>query len=124
VLTIVFAILGGYATYFLASLPKMGAIRASALSTLFCYAVLFVSYGNEYAELFSAVFFGGSFVGMSTQQRLSWKGIGIASCIFGWLSAMLLPLIEGIGGALGICAFLSVVIVYVSYNLLRLLTVR
>ena len=123
-LTIAFAILGGYATYFLAYLPKMGAIRASALSTLLCYAVLFVCFKSHFAELMSAIFYGGSFVGMSTQQRLSWKGIGIASCIFGWLSAMLLPLIEGIGGALGICAFLSVVIVYVSFNLLRLLTVR
>lgn len=118
-LTIVFALLGGYATYSLAYLPKMGAIRASALSTLLCYAVLFVCCGNEYAELMSAVFFGGSFVGMSTQQRLSWKGIGIASCIFGWLSAMLLPLIEGIGGALGVCAFLSVVVVYAIYSLFR-----
>ena len=106
------SLLGGGATFGLSRLPYSNAIRASSVSTLCFYGVLLCITNAETAQSLSAWFFGGSFVGMSDRSRLLWWEVLIASGIFGVLGALLLPLLEGVDGALGVCAFVSVVIVY------------
>ncbi len=111
---IILALLGGVSTYLLSQVPTMGTIRASSISTIICFLVLHGFLGIDSANQYSAIFFGGSFVGMSSPTKLSLAAVVVASGVFGVVSAFLLPLLAGLGGALGICAFLSVVLVYGS----------
>ncbi|MCB4435909.1 hypothetical protein LHL20_06575 [Alteromonas sp. McT4-15] len=117
--TIVIAVVGGLSTFALSLVPFIGAIRASTLATLVAYTVFWVVFDSSTANAFGALFFGGSFVGMSSSAKLSWLGVTLAASVFGVLSAAILPLLNGMGGALGVCAFLSVVIVYLSGRLYR-----
>lgn len=119
-LVLLFAILGGVITYKVSTLPWISAIQASSISTLICYLLMFFILGTETANTYTSVFFGGSFVGMTSSRRLSIKGVTLAACIFGVTSTLLLPFLEGIGGALGVCAFISVSAVH----LLKLAAIR
>ena len=123
-LVLLFAILGGVITYKLSILPHMNAIRASSMSTLTCYILVFCIAGVELANSYTSIFFGGSFVGMTSSHRLSSKGVVAAACLFGVISALLLPMLEGIGGALGVCAFISVSAVHLMNILVKRLTAR
>lgn len=108
---VIVSLFGGGVTFGLSHYLQCDTIRASSISTLCFYAVLLCLTDDETAQSLSAWFFGGSFVGMSARSKLSWCAVICASGIFGALGALLLPFLEGIGGALGVCAFLSVVIV-------------
>ncbi len=68
------------------------------------------SRSSENAEFWATVFFGGSFVGMSAPHRFSYYLLTISSLCFAIIFMVLLPLLEGIGGALGCSAFISVAI--------------
>ncbi|WP_420935403.1 hypothetical protein ACOJR9_05865 [Alteromonas sp. A081] len=113
-LILLFATLGGLITFKLSVLPWMNAIRASSISTLVCYSLVAYIIGIETANNYACIFFGGSFVGMTSSRRLSSRGVVAAACIFGAISSLLLPFLEGIGGALGVCAFLSVSAVHLT----------
>lgn len=109
-----FALLGGIVTYKASSQPWMNSVRASSAGTLVCYLMVLLLAGTDKANVYATMFFGGSFVGMTSSHRLNHTGILIASCVFGAISAVILPLLNGIGGALGVCAFISVVIVHLG----------
>ncbi|MAI36058.1 hypothetical protein [Alteromonas sp.] len=113
-LVLLFAILGGGITYKLSILRWMNAIRASSTCTLICYVLLAYTAGTETANTYTSIFFGGSFVGMTSSHRLSSKGVVAAACLFGVISSLLLPFLEGVGGALGVCAFISVSAVHLT----------
>ncbi|AMJ86735.1 MULTISPECIES: hypothetical protein [Alteromonas] len=117
-LVILITLAGAFTTYRLAKLPKFNVIRASSLLTiLFYFSVLLIenvlmseSRSSETAEFWATVFFGGSFVGMSAPHRFSYYLLTISSLCFAIIFMVLLPLLEGIGGALGCSAFISVAI--------------
>ncbi|WP_368411526.1 hypothetical protein [Alteromonas sp. 1_MG-2023] len=62
------------------------------------------------AEFWATVFFGGSFVGMSAPHRFSYYLLTMSSLCFAVIFMLLLPLLEGVGGALGCSAFISVAV--------------
>ncbi|WP_282146442.1 hypothetical protein [Alteromonas stellipolaris] len=117
-LVILITLAGAFTTYRLAKLPKFNVIRASSLLTiLFYFSALLIenvlmseSRSSENAEFWATVFFGGSFVGMSAPHRFSYYLLTISSLCFAIIFMVLLPLLEGIGGALGCSAFISVAI--------------
>ncbi|MCG7545773.1 hypothetical protein FIU82_18025 (plasmid) [Pseudoalteromonas sp. THAF3] len=106
VLTIVIAVTAAFATYFLSKLRYFNALRASSLLSLIAYALF--SLMSTHAELYSVVFFGGTFVGMSTPARFGYYTLTSAAVLFALLFHYLVPHLHGYGGALGVSAFLSV----------------
>lgn len=98
-------------TYWLSHHTKMGAIRASALSTL-----VFVAVTSPFSFLIlaklQAAYFGATFVGMSDASRLGEKRILLAAVIFGAIFSFLLRFRGGIGGTLGASAFVACLLVY------------
>lgn len=102
------AILGAISTRWLAQINKFNAIRASSLQTILFYGLM-VAVGQD-ADFWASVFFGGSFIGMSAPHKFSYRILLSSSLCFSLLFIVLLPKLEGIGGALGCSAFISVVI--------------
>jgi hypothetical protein len=80
----------------------------SASSGLSIIAYYFFYYFNLQPELYSAIFFGGTFIGMSAPKRFGVYTITSAAMIFAILFEYLVPKINNYGGALGISPFLSV----------------
>lgn len=101
-------------TFEFGSYPKIGVIRASAGLTLL--ALIDLNLINYFyaidIDYFMAVIFGASFVGMSSKKRFTYLDMSWAALIYGILFLYFLPLLEGLGGALGLSAFISVVIIH------------
>jgi len=115
-LVVITTLAGAFTTYRLAKLPRFNVIRASSLLTIvFYFSVLLIhnvliseTHSSDTAEFWATVFFGGSFVGMSASHRFSYYMLTISSLCFAVIFMVLLPLLDGIGGALGCSAFISV----------------
>lgn len=102
--------LGAMITFFFGQTPKVGPIRASATSSLIFYAILTLitkNSGVDYST-WPALFFGGTFIGMSGVERMKWILLPISCVIFTLLFVYVVPSMKGLGGGLGLCAFLSV----------------
>lgn len=109
--TLLVSLLASLSTYELAKTKYFDNIRASCISTIAFY---FAAHSLEslFAIQFIAltpVFFGASFIGMSSHSRFSRQDILLACLVFSYLYMELFPSIQIIGGALGLSAFLSVV---------------
>ncbi len=104
------SIIGAISTYVLSQKRPFGAIRASTLLSILSY-LIFWGIGVE-AELYSVVFFGGSFVGMSASHRFGYFSVTLGSIFFAFFYIFLIPLLKGYGGALGLSAFLSVALTH------------
>jgi hypothetical protein len=111
-LTLFSAVLGAVGTYYLAQTTYANAIRASSLLTLVAYLLCWLV-GLD-AEYWSLVFFGGSFVGMSTPLRFGLPSVCVAAILFGVFFVLIIPYISGIGGALGCSSFLSVCLTHLG----------
>jgi hypothetical protein len=114
-------------TFEFAKKSKIGAIRSSTAVTILFFLILtVVNFFTEIkVEYFVTVAFGASFVGMSCPSRFSRFAVVVGSIIFGFLFYYLVPLLEGLGGALGFSAFVSICIVSTLYffkNQILLLT--
>ena len=73
-------------------------------------------------ELYSTYFFGTSFVGMSSTDRLSYFWIAIAGSIYGFSLFIFKDYFSGIGGGLGSTACITVIVVFLMNRLTGLLT--
>jgi len=102
------ALSGAFLTFFLAKHNRFDAIRASAALSIIAYLVF--SALNLNPDLYSIVFFGGTFIGMSAPHRFGIYTVASSSILFSILFEYLVPKLDGYGGALGISAFLSVCI--------------
>ncbi|MBQ4797658.1 hypothetical protein J8L73_00640 [Pseudoalteromonas sp. MMG006] len=102
------ALLGAFLTFYLAKHNRFDGIRASASLTIIAYLIL--SALNLNPNLYSVVFFGGTFIGMSAPHRFGVYTVASSSILFSLLFEYLVPKLDGYGGALGISAFLSVCI--------------
>lgn len=107
-------------TFYFSNSKHADAVRLSSATSLLFYFVFWCVADESAANYFSAVFFGGTFIGMSRLSRISYTGVIAASILFGWLFMVLLPLLKGVGGALGVTAFVCVSIVSLITYLLRL----
>ncbi len=100
------AFFGALLTFLLAKHRLFSAISASSSLSIIAYCIF---YGfNLHPELYSAIFFGGTFIGMSAPKRFGLYTITCAAVIFAIPFEYLVPKISNYGGALGISAFLSV----------------
>lgn len=104
----VLALAGAFFTFYLAKHNHFDAIRASAALSIIAYLIFAQLSLN--AELYSIVFFGGTFIGMSAPHRFGVYTLASSAIIFSLFFAYLVPILDGFGGALGISAFLSVCI--------------
>ncbi|TMP02532.1 hypothetical protein CWC11_17980 [Pseudoalteromonas sp. S3178] len=102
------ALLGAFLTFYLAKHNRFDGIRASASLSIIAYLIL--SALNLNPNLYSVVFFGGTFIGMSAPHRFGIYTVASSSILFSLLFEYLVPKLDGYGGALGISAFLSVCI--------------
>ncbi|MCQ8889231.1 hypothetical protein NQT72_06885 [Pseudoalteromonas carrageenovora] len=102
------ALLGAFLTFYLAKHNRFDGIRASASLSIIAYLIL--SALNLNPNLYSIVFFGGTFIGMSAPHRFGIYTVASSSILFSLLFEYLVPKLDGYGGALGISAFLSVCI--------------
>ena len=122
VLVFASALLGAWLTYFLSRHPKFSPVRASSLLTLLFYCVLYL--WGVAPDVWVAAFFGGSFVGMSAPHRFGMLSVTVAGSLFAACYEVLLPFIAGVGGALGVSAFLSVAAVHLLTLLLAILKAK
>jgi len=107
-LIVLLAIAATLSTFLLSQQRGFNAIRASSALTILFYGIMLLL-GVD-AEFWASVFFGASFIGMSAPHKFSYVALILSSLCFSVFFIALLPFLEGIGGALGCSAFLSVVI--------------
>lgn len=109
---ILISIVSSVLTFRLIKRPEISPTRASSFISLIGFGILYgiskiYSFDFYY---FSILLFGASFVGMCSHKVVSQLEVFIGACLFGVLYIFLMPVFEGLGGALGFCAFLSLVI--------------
>ncbi len=110
-------LLGAKITFFLSPLKYCGPIRSSTLATL-GFVLLTKVMPLSWPLYSDVLFFGGSFIGMSGIERLSRYSLPLSCLIFYLYFYEVGPHIKGLGGGLGLGAFLSVIpIAVVSYML-------
>ena len=103
------ALVATFGTNHLAQNNKIGSVRASSLLTL-AFCLITYSISLEMIPSLQAAFFGASFVGMASPERLSKIQLFIASIVFSFIYVFLIHHVKGIGGALGFSAFVSCLI--------------
>lgn len=112
-IAILISCLSSYLTFEFSKIKYFGAIRASAILTLLFYIDLLIL--NYFflvdIDFFLSIFFGGSFIGMSCPSKVGYYSLFGGAIIFSVLFIYLLPYLPGMGGALGLSAFLSVFLV-------------
>lgn len=112
-ITLLASLFGALSTFWLSGHRGFGPIRASALlSLVVSLAFLSMPLEPSDAQNIAACFYGGSFVGMTARSKAWVSQIAIAGLLFGLIFYFLSPLLPGMGGALGVSAFLSVVAVF------------
>ncbi|MBB1333040.1 hypothetical protein H5154_00020 [Pseudoalteromonas sp. SR44-5] len=110
--SVTLALLGAFLTFYLAKHNRLDAIRASAILAIIAYLILLTTEFN--AELYSSIFFGGTFIGMSAPKRFGIYTLFSASVIFSILFDNLVPYLSNFGGALGISGFLSICVCQIA----------
>ena len=98
--------LGIYLTLYLKNMKSLGPIRGSALATIIFWPVAYMS------GLSLPIFFGGSFIGMTDKKIISPKFLFIPGILFVTIFKFINDQFFGLGGALGMSAFLSVAITF------------
>ena len=110
------SLLGAISTYVLAKRNRFDAIRASSCLSILAYGIFYLVDLNT--ELYSLVFFGSTFIGMSAPSRFGLESICLSAVLFALFFEYLIPHLTGFGGALGISAFFSVCISHIAFLLL------
>jgi len=108
--TVLIGFIGVLITFYISN-KKIGPVLASAISSLLISIPLEFYDFNGYAVVISAVFMGGTFVGMSSKKHFNWGVIMLAGLIFGTLFYFLTLNFGGFGGTLGTTACLSCLLV-------------
>lgn len=103
-----FSILGALATFLSREKLSFNSIRASVVPTIiFSFFINYFSLDLIYLN----AFYGATFVGMTSSHHFKFYHIIIAASIFSLLFIQLIPYLGGMGGSLGVSAFISVIIV-------------
>lgn len=104
-----FSLMGALLTYATHRHSPVSTIAASSGLTLLCYLMLTLS--SFEPDYYAAIFFGGSFVGMTAPHKLGYVGVASAAIIFSLFFVGVIPYISTFGGALGCSAFIAVCII-------------
>lgn len=111
ILVITIAQLATQATHYLILKKNFGTVRASSLVTMF-FILLTLPLEFEIKNLLHAACLGASFVGMSDPKRLNVFQLAMASACFVFIFYFFIHLFKGLGGALGLSAFISCLLIY------------
>lgn len=95
-------------TYYLINKKNWCSVRASAVVTLLL-SLLVLRLPN--VENLQLLIFGASFIGMSLSQRFNYLDIIFASIIFSLSYHYFIQNTPPVGGVLGFCAFISLLII-------------
>lgn len=102
--------ISAYVTFVLNNRANVGPVMASAIIGFFGAVVFLYVNGGAYAG-YAPVIYGASFIGMSSKKTLpSFVMVLSAGMIFGVIYVFNINNFTGIGGRLGLTAFLSVLI--------------
>lgn len=99
-------LVASYGTHLLSQNQKFGPVRASSLLTL-AFCLITYPIPHEMIPSIQAAFYGATFVGMASPNKLSKIQLFIACLIFSYIYVFMIHHLEGIGGALGFSAFVS-----------------
>lgn len=116
---ILICIISSILTFECSKINRIGPIRASAGLTLLSY-IDFSIINYFYAinvDYYLALFFGATFVGMSCPTRFSRVSIVISGALFSLIFTLIGKFLVGLGGVLGLSAFLSVFLIEVFRKL-------
>lgn len=106
-IVITISITASVLVYWLNNYKNWGALKASAITSLIFSIPFEVINFSGLTELVPAVFFGASFVGMSSSKALNWTTLILSGVLFGIIYFMLNDVLEAFGGALGTIACFS-----------------
>lgn len=111
------SVLSTFGTSWLIRKKNFLAVRASSLLTVTIVSTVMLvdmKLGNRIAP----VVLGSSFVGMTETNRLGYRSLTFASIVFTLVFFYLVPYNPGFGGALGLAAFCSCILVYTTKKIL------
>lgn len=106
-----------FVTGYLIRKKEMPAVRASSLVTLIATSLVMM-FDMKSGNRIAPVILGSTFVGMSEPHRLGYRSLAIASVVFALLFYFVVPFNPGFGGALGLAAFCSCILIYGMKTLL------
>ena len=121
------ASLGAVSTHYLSAKKNWNSIKASAFLAFIASSILYgvktfqVDFIYPNMELLSFVFFGGTFVGMTSSHLFKFGKLIIATAVFSFLFIAFNPSFQSIGGALGTTACISVIFVHLASKLTKTL---
>lgn len=103
--------LSAWGTFRFAQFPQIGAVRSSAILSLLVGLLFHFIPINSDFSMIPIVFIGGSFVGMTSVERISSAfQLFLTGMIFGAIYHYIVPNHLGLGGALGTSACLAVIV--------------
>lgn len=105
------AILCTFATSWLIRKKNFSPVRASSLLTVIVVSSIML-FDMELGNKIAPVILGATFVGMSESERMGFKSLTLASIVFALTFFYLVPFNPGFGGALGLAAFCSCILIY------------
>ncbi|MGG6230736.1 hypothetical protein [Tenacibaculum sp. SDUM215027] len=118
------SIFGAFLTFLVSTKYKQGPVRASALLTLVVSGLLYLFpeiFPQNLTQQIPWVFFGASFVGMtSSKLTRNYTSIIFAGIVFGFIYTVSPTFFNGYGGALGTAACISILVIIGLNNLIRL----
>lgn len=118
------SIFGAFLTFLVSTKYKQGPVRSSALLTLVVSGLLYLFpeiFPQNLTQQIPWVFFGASFVGMtSSKLTRNYTSIIFAGIVFGFIYTVSPTFFNGYGGALGTAACISILVVIGINNLIRL----
>ena len=120
IVAIITGVLGGFATYLCHTKTRLSAVQSSVFCSLcFVALTLLICTDANISNYYQVLFFGATFVGMSSSKNLNLPSICMASLLFSALYHCSFQHFNGIGGALGTSASITVIIVYLLQLLLK-----
>jgi hypothetical protein len=105
------AITGTLMTSFLIRVKEFSPVRSSSFVTIVLVSLVMI-FDREWADKIAPVILGSTFVGMSEPARLGYKSLSLASVVFTFVFLFIIPFNPGFGGALGLGAFCSCILIY------------
>lgn len=117
---VVLAVVSSLLTAKLINEYKKCPVQASSLVTLtLCLLVTFFT--KHYSEFFPIIF-AASFIGMSSYSKFSKWEIVMAAIIMSLTHQQVAAIVPTLGGVLGFCAFVSLLLVKLFTNILKMVT--
>jgi hypothetical protein len=113
-LLLIVIIAGAFGTYENCRKYQLSPVFVSALMGLMISTVFLIQ--NFKNPFLINAFFGATFIGMSSAKIFTRFHLALACLIFLILYIKLIPFLNGMGGALGFCAFISVALSYLTFK--------